>query len=103
MIRYDMNDISDEEYENVVNKCHQIIVDHIKTTFLNDFIAYNLATCYSMDAMWSEDFDLLIYSAIEELSHLELKDCNKNKIKHLLEEKYKLKVINESPIEIEEI
>jgi hypothetical protein len=98
-----MNDISDDEYENVVNPCHQIIINYIKTTFLNDFIAYNLATCYSMDAMWSENFDLLIYSALEELTQLNLKDCNKYKIKKILEEKYKLKVINESPIDIKEI
>lgn len=103
MVRHDMDTISDDEFDKTIAESNKAIVKYIKDEFLNEYIAYNLAICYKMDSMWSEKFDLLISSAIEDFYQITVVDCDKNKIKKLLEEKYKLKVIKEEPTEIEEL
>ena len=103
MIRHDMDDISDEEFDNVVNPCNEYIINHIRNNFLNEFIAFDIATCYNMNSMWDEPFETQIKSAIEDLSQLRVADCDKSKIKCILESKYNLRIKNESPIDIEEI
>jgi len=103
MIRNDMNDISDDDFENVVSPCNDMIMKFIKETILDEFVAFDLATYYKNNAMWDEPFELQIKSAIEDLAQLTVKDCNKENIKDILKNKYKLNVVNESPIDIEEI
>lgn len=103
MVRHDPDDISDEDFENIVLPCNRKIVDYIKATFLNDFVAYDLAISYNMNAMWDEPFEILINSAIEDLAQVTSSMCDKDKVKNILKEKYKLHVISESPLEIEEI
>ena len=103
MIRHDMNDISDEEFDKVVNPCNEYIINYIKNNILNEFVAFDIATCYNMDAMWDEPFDTQIKAAVEDLSQLRFADCDKSKIKSILESKYKLRIKNDSPIDIEEV
>ena len=131
MIRHDMDDISDEVFEkacrtvfaeppvddlyfekfeaadevfdDIVNPCNEYIINYIKENFLNEFIAFDIATCYNMNAMWDEPFETQINSAIEDLSQLRVSDCDKSKVISILESKYKLRVKNESPIDIEDI
>ena len=52
MIRHDMDDISDEVFDDIVNPCNEYIINYIKENFLNEFIAFDIATCYNMNAMW---------------------------------------------------
>lgn len=103
MIRTDMDDISDEDFDNVVLPCSRIITDYIKETFLDEFIAFNIATYYKNNALWDEPFDVQIHSAVEDLAQLSSSDCNKDKIKSILENNHHLKVVCESPIMIEEL
>jgi hypothetical protein len=103
MIRHDMDDISDEVFDDIVNPCNEYIINYIKENFLNEFIAFDIATCYNMNAMWDEPFETQINSAIEDLSQLRVSDCDKSKVISILESKYKLRVKNESPIDIEDI
>ena len=85
------------------NPCNEYIINYIKENFLNEFIAFDIATCYNMNAMWDEPFETQINSAIEDLSQLRVSDCDKSKVISILESKYKLRVKNESPIDIEDI
>lgn len=103
MIRHDRDDISDEVFYDIVNPCNEYIINYIKENFLNEFIAFDIATCYNMSAMWDEPFETQINSAIEDLSQLRVSDCDKSKVISILERKYKLRVKNESPIDIEDI
>ena len=86
MIRHDMNDISDEEFDKVVNPCNEYIINYIKNNILNEFVAFDIATCYNMDAMWDEPFDTQIKTAVEDLSQLRFDDCDKSKIKSILKD-----------------
>lgn len=103
MVREDIDDISDEEFERRLLPCNKRIIKYIKDEFLNEFIAFDIATYYKMNMMWDESLEILICSAIEDLSQLTINDCDKEKIKKILEEEYKLKVKKENPIDIKEL
>ena len=87
----------------IITITEEIDEEYIKENFLNEFIAFDIATCYNMNAMWDESFETQINSAIEDLSQLRVSDCDKSKVISILESKYKLRVKNESPIDIEDI
>ena len=56
-----------------------------------------------MDAIWDEDFKLSCYAAVDTLAQLDSDSYDLDKIKSILENKYKLKVIQDKPTIIEEI
>ena len=103
MIRKEKGDISDLEYEKTVQKCDIDLINYIKNEFLNEFLAFYIATLYVKNALWDDALDLHIGSALDYLSTISLNDCNKNKIKNILKDKYKLKILKESPLEIVEV
>ena len=100
MIRKDMRNSSDEEFKKIIDPCIKIITNYAKENILDEFIAFDIATYYKMNALWDEPFDNQIYSALQDLSEMKSSDCNKDNVKRLLKEKYKLEVISENPLEI---
>ena len=103
MIRYDIEDISDEDFENVYLPCEKKIHDYVKNTFLDEYVAYNIAIFYRGNAMWDEPFETQVKAAIEDLAEFNKDDCDFTKIKEILEKKHKLKVICDSPIDIKDL
>ena len=103
MIRKDKKNISDEEFKKIIDPCIKVITKYIKENILDEFIAFDIATHYKMNALWDEPFDNQIYSAIQDLSEMKLSDCNKDNVKRILKEKHKLEVTSENPLEINEI
>lgn len=103
MIRNDMDCITDEEYEKVVVPCYNKIQDYFKSTFLDEYVAFNIATYYKHNALWNEPFEIQVNTAIEDLQQITVEDCDLKRIKQILESKYKLKIVKEEPIDIEEL
>lgn len=104
MIRYDIEDILEDEFENVITPFNEHISDYIKTNIINEFIAYDLASAYRMNALWNCSYDIQINTACEDLAGSINRDMlDKKEITKLLEEKYKLKVISESPFDIKDL
>lgn len=104
MIRHDAEDISDELFKTIVDPVSNVLREYIKANIINEFIAFDIATTYKMDAMWDQPLNIQIQSASNDLAELVYKeDCNKKEILNILKEKYKLIVVSESPIEIKEI
>ncbi len=103
MIRKDLDDISDYDYENVITPCEEKIKKELQDKFLNEYVAFNIFVFYNGDALWDEPFELQVKDAIESLYQFTTNDCNFKKIKEILKSKYKLKVVCESPFNIEEM
>lgn len=62
-----------------------------------------ISTAFEMDAIWDEDFKLSCYAAVETLAQLNDDSCDLDMFKSKLENKYKLKLIQDKPTIIEEI
>jgi len=101
MIRNDINDISDEVFNSIVMPCTEVIQGYVKNNFLNEYVAFNIATSFNMDAMWNASLDVQINSAIEDLIQICFEDCDKEKIKCILKDKHHLEIVSEDPIKIE--
>ena len=103
MIRHDLDDISDFEFDSVVLPCDEKLEKYVKDYILNDYVANYIAVYYKGNAMWDEPFETQVKTALEDLSHYKNTDCNYSKIKEILEKKFKLKVVCDSPIDIKEL
>lgn len=103
MIRTDMDDVSDDEFFDVIRPCEEMVTNYVKDSFLNQYIAFHIAIYYRGNAIWKQSFSNQVSTAIEDLSQFTNGDCNYDLIKKILEETYELKVTSESPLEIEDI
>ena len=102
MIRNDLNLLSDEEHDDITRPVEELIEKHLEKT-IEDELAYQLYQKYNMDALWSESLLVILESLIESLQDVSISEENVNIIKSILANKYHLKIINDDPIEIEEI
>lgn len=104
MIRYDLEeDVTDEVLEQNLQPFLDKISKYIKDNVANDFVAADIAIAYQTDALYAEPFDVVIGGALDDLAQTTNSFCNKDEIKKILEEKHHLKIINDNPIELEEI
>ncbi len=100
MIRTSMDDISDEEFDKIVFPFDEAITKYIDN-MVYDYMAYYIATGYKMSAIWNSSLKAHCNSSMDNISSIDNFDYNK--IKEILKEKYKLKIVNDEQLEIEEI
>ena len=99
----DLVKMSDNEFDNIVKPLNKKIDEYIKDNILYQYVTYYISTAYKMDALWDSKFNLNVYEAIDKLAQLTDKDCDMDKIKLILENESKLKVVSDEPTNIEEI
>ncbi len=100
MLRNDFNDITDEEFWNIVQPCEKQLHDYIVDNILDNYVAYHFAIYFNANAMWDQNFSNQVSTAVEDLAQISIKDCNFENIKRILLEKYNLKVVCESPLDV---
>ena len=103
MIRTDLEDISEEEFEKVILPCVEEMHNYIVDNFLNETVAHHIATYFKGNAMLRQNLNQQLNSAVEDLAQFTAMDCDIEKIKEILEKEYKLKIKNDSPLDIEEV
>ncbi len=101
MVRTSLEDISDEEFDNIVLPFDDEINRYIDKNIVSNFIAYYIATGYNMSAIWNSSLRHHCKSAVDCLN--DINNFNYNEIKEILENEYNLKVVNDELLEIEEI
>lgn len=100
MIRKNLEICSEEEFLKIVEPFNEEISKYIEG-FLDDYIAYYIATGYRLNALWEANLKSYINDAIENLTAINFKNnIDNEKIKRLLKEKYSLLVINDKSLEI---
>ncbi len=103
MVRDDLSEIKDQEYNKIITPVYNDIYKYIRMNILSEYIGYYITRCYNGNALWRQSLDLIINSALNDLAQLEVEHCNKTEIKKILETEYKLKITNENPLQIKEI
>lgn len=96
-------DITDEEFDNIVCPFDDEMRDYVKNNILNQYVAFYIAEGYRKSAIWECSMDAMVATAIEMLSQYTYKDCDYNKIKELLKVEYDLEVINEKPVQVKDL
>lgn len=104
MFRFqDGKDITQEEFDTIVNPFFDICREHLEKEVVPEYISYFIATGYQMNAIWEDSFDIHVGSALDMFNF----DCNdydgvKAKAAEILCTKYKLKVVCEDPLKFKE-
>ena len=102
--REELMKLNDEEFAELFKDFDKEIKRFVTKEILNQFLAYYIHCGYKMNTLSDDSLDVRINTGIEEMeSYLYSKYCNKNIIKKILENDYKLKITNEDPLEIKEI
>lgn len=96
-------DITDEEFDNIVCPFDAEMRDYVKNSILNQYVAFYIAEGYRKSAIWECSIDAMVNTALEMLNQYDYKDCDYNKIKELLKAEYDLEVINETPVQVKDL
>ena len=99
----DLKKLTNEEFNSIIGPFDDKVTNYITNEIVNEFVAYYISTAFEMDALWDGSFKLSCYAAVETLAQLDSDSCDLDKIKSILENKYKLKVIQDKPTIIEKI
>lgn len=99
----DLAKMSDDEFDSIVKPFDDKLTEYVENNILHQYVAYYIATAYKMDALWDNKFNLTVYSALDQLAQFTDKNCDMDKIKFILKNEYKLKVVSDDPTNIEEI
>lgn len=101
MIRDDINQVTNEEFDKLVETFDNAFTKHFKdNNILEEYVSYYIAERIKHNFLFGEQMDDIVFSALNDLSQFYVADCDYDKIKQLLETKYKLKITNENPLEI---
>ena len=101
----ELNNLSDDEYAEVVKPADDEIKDYLYNNLLYDFLAKFIATNYKYDVISDSENVLAEYNTVKMiLSNMpEYSDIDIEKLKNELEKKHSLKLTSADPIRIEEI
>ena len=99
----DLRKMSTKEYKKLTDMFFKKLDKYIENDISNQYIAKYLYLAYQNDYLWEEDLKRIISSSIEGIELTIEETYNINKVKKILEEQYKLKIINEKPLKIEKL
>ena len=99
--------MSDEALAETLKPHEENVMKHIGNEIIYDFFPFVLASAFNNDCIW--DDSTLEFEYIDAIDYLRsfnfpgYKKLDIDRIKKTMEEKYSLKIVNESPIKIEKI
>ncbi len=97
-------DITEEEFETIlspfIDKCHEFIEKRL----IPVYVSYYIAEAYNTGSLEEDTYDIFINSALcsFNIEPIDFETIKSDTTK-LLENDYKLKVINEEPLDFEQI
>ena len=104
MVRNDTEDISNEDYQNIIIPLENLIHNYIKNNIINEFVAYDFYIRYKNNVIWNEPVNNIINSLVDDIIELtKSEDVNIDIVKEILLNKYKIKIVSEIPLYIKEI
>lgn len=104
MFRKYIDELTDDEFEKLIIPFDKNIDEYIQEYILYDFIAFYIASGWERDVLSQTDLKTECNTATDVLANVsDIKEFNFEKLKRLLEVKFSLKIISESPLELEKI
>ena len=102
-MREDFNLISEEVFLNIIKFHSEQVKDYLEKELYN-FIAFYIAKGIEYNAIFDNDFDRIINTALETFDSFQFRNSiNKNRVKKLLKNDFSIKIVSENPIIVEKI
>ncbi len=103
IMRNDFCELSDEEFLNII-KFHGEQIKYYLEKEIYDFIAFYIVKGIECNAIFDNDLERIINTAMESFDSFQFRDnIDKEIIKKLLKNQYNLKVIKDYPLNIQQI
>lgn len=99
----DGKDITDEEFEELIEPFGDACYRYLHDDILPEYIAFYLAEEVKLKALFSNTYRIHINSAADVFNIKYDYEFVKNKVTRILAEKYHLRVISEDPLNFEEV
>ena len=99
----DGKDISDEEFEELIEPFGDACYRYFHDDILPGYVAFYLETGVQMKTLFSNTYRIHINSAADVFNIKYDYEFVKNKVTRILAEKYHLRVISEDPLNFEEV
>lgn len=104
MFRKYIDELTDDEFEKLIIPFDKNIDAYIQEYILYDFIAFYIASGWEREVLSQNDLKTECNTATDVLSNVSnIKEYDFEKLKKLLEVRFSLKIISESPLELEKI
>ena len=101
MIRDDINQVTNEEFDKLVETFDNAFTKHFKdNNILEEYVSYYIAERIKHNFLFREQMDDIVFSALNDLSQFCIDDCDYQILNNILQEKYHLKIISEKPLDI---
>lgn len=104
MIRESLNDITDEEFNNILLPYYNNFNEYIIKYVIPEVVAFGIASAYERNALWQNSF-IRHFNSIKDTFNITIDDIDSviKDTKKLLEVKYSLIVASDDPLEIKKI
>ena len=100
-MREDFNKISEEEFLDII-KYHQKYVREFIEDELYDYIAFYIAKGIECEAIFDNDLERIINTAIESFDSFQFRNSiDWKRVKKILREDYSIKIVKDNPMKIE--
>lgn len=100
----DGRDIEDDVFAEIVSPFIDYCNDYLEQEVAPKYAALYLAEGFRRSAIWQSTYDQHLNSALDAFTMtFENKDKIKEEVTNILLNKYGLKVVNEDPLELEEV
>ena len=99
MLREDLSNLSDEEFDAIVKKHNNDIKKYlVDSNFIYNYCAFYLASGLKNKALWKCSYSAMIDSIFETLIDYLDHNINVDKLNEILQSSYSLKLINTDPL-----
>ena len=100
----ELSKLNDEEFGKLFTDFDKEIKEVVSEKILNQFLSYYIKCGFEKNTLSEDNLDFRIKTGMDDLiGYINKNNCNKEIIKKILENDYKLKVVNEDPLEIKVI
>lgn len=104
MFRKYIDDLTDDEFEKIIVPFDKNVDTYFSEYVLYDFIAFYIASGWERDVLSQTTLRTECSTASDVLaSSCEIEKYDFEKLKHILEVKFSLKVVSDNPLELEKI
>lgn len=104
MFRKSNGDITDEEFEKIIVPFDNNVTDYILKYILYDFVAFYIASGYERSVFSGTSLRTEFNTAVEVLGSCDsIQYFDSKKIDDILQTKFSLRIVSESPLELEKI
>lgn len=101
MIRDDINDVNNKEFDKLVKIFDTAFNGYFKDhKLIEKYVAFYIAERLKHNFLFRQTLNDIVFASLNDLAQFNEVDCNYDDMKRILKEKYNLEIISDDPLDI---